>query len=677
MRVTGFKVKKDPREAERSFRSVQWLIMARQLPLILLVVAGILYWLEGHLKQALYSANLELARRSGYLAVAAVRASMVGTGPHKTWARIEETLSPNQETQIQIVNVNGEVLYSTDSNARNRVYRLTDPSCSPCHEAGSIRAENQTAIIRGSGEESFQVYAAPLRNTEDCRGCHQTDGSKLGMVYVGQSLAPVNRLIRTTQIGLVAAGVILLTLTVATWRVLFGRYIARPLKRLVENARAIGSGNLDSRVELTDRTELAILADTLNSSSERLSETIRQVENQRDDLATLYYISDQLGGSLRPDVGFRRAVELVATIFASDCLLVAGHFHPESRTFHGTVTYRGEDQKIVERPYPDEAVKVTAPYFDPSLVERWIEGGLNGEDRIREGGTVAYPLERRGRRLGLILAPARRPEDSADGRATAANPEVVQAFGKHLSMALELNELQRERLQRERLAAIGETVAGLAHCLKNTLNGLKGGQYVVERAMETENPSKLRQGWRILKDGVQHIERLTQDMLFFAGERMPDLKTTDPNQILQEVIDLLQESAAHQGVELRDDFDENMQPLPLDRHAIYRAVLNLATNAVDACVESETGNTVILRSRSRPESVVITVEDNGVGISHAQLRRVTERFFSTKGSKGTGLGLPVALRITEDHSGTLEAESVLGEGTSFHLRIPRGTAEPS
>jgi signal transduction histidine kinase len=651
--------------------------MVRQLPLILVFVALVLYWLEGHLKDALYSTNLELARRSGYLAVAAVQTSMEGEGAHKTWERIGSMFSPIEGSRIQVVNVEGEVLYATDPDERSQVHRLTDASCSPCHAGGSIRAERQTTFIRGAEDEPSQVFAAPLRNTPDCRRCHEADGPKLGMVYVRQSLAPVNRLIRTTQIGLVIAGAVLLMLTVATWRVLFWRYIGRPLKRLVKHARAIGSGDLDSRVDLPDRTELAVLGDTLNGSAERLRRTIRQVESQRDDLQTLYDISEQLSKTVHPDERCRRAVELASSIFGSECVLVAGHFHPESRAFHGTVTYRGKNMEVVERSYPDEAVESAAPYYDPDLVQRWIEGGLDGETRVREGSTVAIPLEQGGRRLGLVLAPARRPEDSVDGRATAANPEVVQALRKHLTIALEFSELQRERMQRERLAAIGATVAGLAHCLKNTLNGLKGGQYVAERALETDDPAKLGQGLKILKDGVGHMERLTSDMLMFAGDREPDLKTSDVNQVLQEVIDLVQESASDQGVELRGDLDENLHPLPLDRHAIYRAVLNLATNAVDACVESDTGDLVILRSRLRPDSVVITVEDNGVGIPEEQLRRVTERFFTTKGSKGTGLGLPVALKIAEDHGGTLEVESALGEGTSFHLRIPRRSVDES
>jgi signal transduction histidine kinase len=241
---------------------------------------------------------------------------------------------------------------------------------------------------------------------------------------------------------------------------------------------------------------------------------------------------------------------------------------------------------------------------------------------------------------------------------------------KHLAVALELSELQRERLQQERLAAIGQTVAGLSHCMKNTLNGLKGGKFVIERALTTNNPDKFQKGLTVLTNAIRHIERLTLDMLFYAGEKSLDLKPGNPNETMQEVVDLLEDNASGKGIDLKAELDSGVKPILMDRHALYRAFLNLVTNAIDACVESETGNRVVLRSRLQNDSILLTVEDNGVGIPEDMLRRVTERFFTTKSSEGTGLGLPVVQKIAQQHGGTLEVESVWGKGSAFHIRIP-------
>jgi signal transduction histidine kinase len=160
-------------------------------------------------------------------------------------------------------------------------------------------------------------------------------------------------------------------------------------------------------------------------------------------------------------------------------------------------------------------------------------------------------------------------------------------------------------------------------------------------------------------------------MLFYAADQAIDLKPANPNDTILEIIELLEENARSQGVELKSNLDPNMVPVPLDPHALYRAILNLVTNAIDACVESDHGNAVTLKSVLEYDSVLITVQDNGIGIPQELLRRITERFYTTKSSKGTGLGLPVVQKIAELHGGRLEVESVLGQGSSFHLRIPR------
>ncbi|MBW1879833.1 MAG: GHKL domain-containing protein, partial [Deltaproteobacteria bacterium] len=268
--------------------------------------------------------------------------------------------------------------------------------------------------------------------------------------------------------------------------------------------------------------------------------------------------------------------------------------------------------------------------------------------------------------------PARRRGEYSDGRATAANPRVVRAFLKHLAIGLELSELRREHVKQERLAAIGAIVAGLSHCLKNTLNGLRGGLYVVNRAMENNNAERLEQGWKVLTSSVREIERLSLDMLYFSREHQPKLDLADPNAVLSEVVDLLSASAANQGIEVRAELDPTIDKMPLDRLALYRAVLNLASNAVDACVDSEEGgDSIVVRSGATADEVLISVEDNGVGISERTQKRMFEQFFSTKLGRGTGLGLPVVKKILEEQGGSMEVESTVGVGTTFTIHLPR------
>lgn len=402
----------------------------------------------------------------------------------------------------------------------------------------------------------------------------------------------------------------------------------------------------------------------------QLQESTRQLEKQRNDLQTIYYIADQLSRSIQPKMLCRRVVELTSSVFGSICVLIAGHFHPESQAFHGTITYPDPGGNIVEHSFPDEGAK-EVPFYNASIVGRWIRGELDGVIRFRLYPTVAYPLERHGRRLGLILAPAVDRESSKEKSRTRMNPEIVQAARQHLAVALELSELQREQLQQERLAAIGQTVASLAHYLKNVLNGLKGGEYVIERALKNDNPEKIPKGLNVLHSSIRHIEQLTYDMLYYAGDRDLELKSANPNDIMQEVLESFEEIATGKGIKIKSHLDDRMIPIPLDRHAIYRGILNLVTNAIDACLESELGNTITLKTSMKAGYVLLTVEDNGVGISPSALKRVTERFYTTKPSSGTGLGLTVTKKIAEKHGGRLEIDSVLGRGSAFHIRLPK------
>jgi signal transduction histidine kinase len=232
-------------------------------------------------------------------------------------------------------------------------------------------------------------------------------------------------------------------------------------------------------------------------------------------------------------------------------------------------------------------------------------------------------------------------------------------------------EAKNEELQR--LAAVGEIVAGLVHYQKNLLNGLRGGLYITDGAMAKGDQEKLREGWRMLDDTAQRIERLTLDMLCYVKERVPRREPTDVNEVIQEAVDLMREAATDQDVELQAELDEGIGQQVLDRTAIYRAILNLVSNAIDACAESESGNLVSLRSQDRADGIVVTVADNGIGMSDQVRSNLFLRLFSTKGGQGTGLGLPVVKKVVEEHGGTLEVESKPGQGSAFHLRLPNTT----
>ena len=181
-------------------------------------------------------------------------------------------------------------------------------------------------------------------------------------------------------------------------------------------------------------------------------------------------------------------------------------------------------------------------------------------------------------------------------------------------------------------------------------------------------------GGLAFKGSIQRIEKFTLNMLFYTSEQKLKPAPVNLNGILDKIVEEHTVSAREQGVNLRVELDDRMESLPLDRAAISQAILNLVSNAIDACIESEEGDLVTVRSHDRGEDLLVTVEDNGTGMGVETARRVFDRFYTTKPSKGTGLGLPVAKKIIEAHGGKIEVRSALGTGTTFYVQLPKDSS---
>ena len=165
------------------------------------------------------------------------------------------------------------------------------------------------------------------------------------------------------------------------------------------------------------------------------------------------------------------------------------------------------------------------------------------------------------------------------------------------------------------------------------------------------------------------------DLLNYARERELDLHMCDPNEVARQVCHLMNSRADEHGVELEMDLARDLERMLLDPEAIHCCLLNLVTNAIDACADLESVNKpgrVVIRSRRGDEGeAVFEVTDNGCGMARETKEKVFRNFFSTKGSKGTGLGLMITRKIVNQHGGTIELESEMGKGTAFIVRLPR------
>ncbi|WP_457551739.1 ATP-binding response regulator [Desulfobacula sp.] len=238
----------------------------------------------------------------------------------------------------------------------------------------------------------------------------------------------------------------------------------------------------------------------------------------------------------------------------------------------------------------------------------------------------------------------------------------------------EIKRLEKELVLSERLAAVGQTVSGLAHYVKNILIGLKGGSYVVDVGIAKNDTEKFKTGWKTIKRNIKRVGDLTQDLLSYSKHRDPEFESCIPNDIANEVIELITDIAASNSVLISKEFDADIGEIIADPQTIHRSLLNLVHNAIDACIEDEDTSKKhevnVKTYRDKNNNFCFEVKDNGCGMDKDTQKQLFNPMFSSKGGKGTGLGLLVTGKLIEEHNGVIETETSPGNGSTFRIKLP-------
>jgi two-component system, NtrC family, sensor kinase len=251
------------------------------------------------------------------------------------------------------------------------------------------------------------------------------------------------------------------------------------------------------------------------------------------------------------------------------------------------------------------------------------------------------------------------------------------AIGHQAALAVEDTRYYSAMVQAERLAAIGQTIAMLSHHIKNILQGIRGGSYLIEMGLSSHDEGVVRKGWDMVERNQNKISALVLDMLTFSKEREPEPIPSDMNQVVNEIVELMQARAGELKVVLTCQLDPKMPVLTFDPEGLHRAILNVVTNALDACENLPSGAVSVTTEYAESEGLVrLTVSDNGSGIAPEDQEKVFNIFVSTKGGRGTGLGLPVSQKIVKEHGGQIRLESEVGKGSHFIFELPAIIGEP-
>jgi signal transduction histidine kinase len=248
----------------------------------------------------------------------------------------------------------------------------------------------------------------------------------------------------------------------------------------------------------------------------------------------------------------------------------------------------------------------------------------------------------------------------------------IREYTENLERLVE--EKARQLIEAERMAAVGQTVTELAHAIKNIANGLKGSIFVLGKGIELDNKEYLRQGWEMAAANLEKIKNMSLELLNYGKYADVALVLGDPNTPAKEVAELMTSRANEAGVELKMELSDQLKPLHFDPAGIHSGLLNLVTNAIEACEEADAPaqpKTVTVRTiRPQGWAVAYQVIDTGCGMDSQVQARLFQGFFSTKGTRGTGIGLMMTQKIVEQHQGQIDVASKKGTGTTVTIKLP-------
>ncbi len=247
-----------------------------------------------------------------------------------------------------------------------------------------------------------------------------------------------------------------------------------------------------------------------------------------------------------------------------------------------------------------------------------------------------------------------------------ADGEVTQV------MEMSTNITQIRRLQ-DHLSSLGLLIGSISHGIKGIMTGLDGGMYWLDTGMEKGNQERIEKGWDVIKLMVGRLKNMVLNLLYYAKERDLSWERTDALSLANDVASTVEPKIKGYSIEFIHDFDQSIGKFEVDTSVVSSALINILENAMDACIEdkSKKSHKIIFSVTQDKDHIVFDIHDNGMGMDRETRENIFTLFFSSKGSKGTGLGLFVSNKIIQQHGGSIRVDSTPGQGSHFNIRLPK------
>ena len=380
-------------------------------------------------------------------------------------------------------------------------------------------------------------------------------------------------------------------------------------------------------------------------------ETLQDVSREKEMAANLKEYAETMQDELSENVRLRQEIEAVYNYLRSivdsspDTLFdlssggIINYVSGNLKTDHGSTFQESKGKPFAEFVAPEHRELALAVWED-------VKKGIYQPFEIET-------TEKDGSKRNLLITP--RPVEGTD-RYVFVQRDIT-----------EFKNLEKKFYESEKLAAIGQLSAGIAHEVRNPLSSIKMSLQILEKRMQPDGNDLKR--FRIAQREVEHLEELVNDVLIYARPAVPKREFSDIRKIVDNALALVERLITDKNIHVQTDFEGSLPLLPADSAMLEQAFLNIYRNAVDAMEMNGVLRTAVRRPENDLTQIQITVEDNGCGIDAEDLPHVFNPFF-TKKKYGTGLGMTQVKKIVELHMGNIEIKSKNKEGTRVMVTFP-------
>ncbi len=500
------------------------------------------------------------------------------------------------------------------------------------------------------------------------------ENQEIGRLYLGFSLVEIYNEIKNARKSITIISIVIL---VGGMIILFGlsTLITSPLRQMTKTTEKILHGDLTQRTTVKSKDEAGILAISFNKMVDKVEQAQGELEDininleriVEDRIKELQY---EINVRIRAEKELQKSEKRYRTLFEG---VPMGLY----RTTQEGKILDVNPTLVQMLGYPDRKslIKINA---NDIYVDSKTRNQLNA---IMDRAGVVYNIEQRMKKYdGKIIwtqDTARVVLDSEgqtlyyEGsmhditKRKKTEQKLLEAKKKAEMALVELKEYQSIMIHKERLAALGELSAGIAHEINNPLSIVSG--YVQMLAMDDNVDIRIKENAKIIEQQVGRASVIVDKLLEFSKGAKSEIKQVDVNQIVENILVLLKHQFKLFNISVVKQLDLKLDPINADPSQLQHVFHNIISNAVEAMPK---GGTLTVSTAVNNGYVEVRFADTGRGIPKKSLGRLFDPFFSTKES-GTGLGLSLSFGIVEAHKGQIEVKSTINKGATFILKLPR------